>query len=233
MSTAPEAAAPDTASVDLRLLRLLQLASPALPVGAYAYSHGLEHVVAAGRVHDAASCRHWLDGLLRRGIGRLDLPVLHRLQAALAADKPAAARAWDHWLLAARESAELQAEDRALGGALRRLLPTLEVPVELLPAAPSQAFALAVAGQHFGIAPHRLCLAYAWSWLENQVQAAVKLVPLGQSQGQRLLFELAGTLPALARAAAACADADIGGGVPALALASARHETQYVRLFRS
>lgn len=108
-------------------LRLLQLVSPSLPVGAYAYSQGLEQAVEAGWVNDAATVQAWIGGLLQHTLCTLDVPVLLRLHAAWRASDHNAVRQWSAWLHACRESAELQAEDRQLGNALARLLSDLGI----------------------------------------------------------------------------------------------------------
>jgi len=217
------------------LLRLLHLVSPALPVGAYAYSQGLEYAVQAGWVADEAGSFAWLRGLAWRGLGSLDLPVLLRLQRACARGDEAALQDWNARLLAARPTAELRAEDRHLGQALLRILASLEVPGVPAPGAGPASFALAfaLAGTHWRIAERDLLTGYLWSWTENQVLAAIKLVPLGQSAGQRLLHRLIGELPAVVARALTLHDEEIGSSAVSQGLASALHETQYTRLFRS
>ena len=217
-------------------LRLWQLISPALPVGAYAYSAGLETAVDRGWVGDRAGFEAWAGGQLRHALTALDVPVLGRLAAAWQAGDEAGAAAWSRWLLASRETAELRAEDRHLGRALARLLADLGEPRargwegdgDVTWAA---MFALAAAA--WDIPPEAAARGYLWAWLENQVAAAVKLVPLGQSAGQQALSRLAEDIDPAVAAGLALDDADIGAGTPGLALASCWHETQYTRLFRS
>lgn len=221
---------------DPALFRLLQLASPALPIGAYSYSQGLEYAVEAGWVGNAEDTRDWLLGLLSHGQAYLEVPLLARLYDAWEqGDAPAVAR-WTGLLLAARESAELQAEEQHLGSALARLLVDqgLEEAAPWLRRRPvSLATLWSLAALRWGVPRRAAILAYLWAWAENQTTAAIKLVPLGQSAGQRLL---AGLMPSLAEtvdAGLAVQDDEIGAGLPGLALASACHETQYSRLFRS
>jgi urease accessory protein len=219
-------------TTDRHLARLLQLASPALPVGAFSYSQGLEAAVEAGEVRDAASAARWIGDVLEHSVGTMEVPVLLRLVDAWAAGDAAAVARWNAEFLASRETAELRAETTQMGWALARLLADLGVPrIELAEVAFPTAFARAVA--HWGIEPGAVSIAYLWSWAENQVMAAVKAVPLGQTDGQRLLLELGGRLEALAARAAALDDDELANFTPGLALASARHETQYSRLFRS
>jgi urease accessory protein len=223
-------------TADLTLLRLLQLASPALPVGAYAYSQGLESAVAAGWVHDAASLQAWIEEQLAHGFARTDLPMLARLYAAALGVDDAAMQRCSRQLIALRETRELVADDCDRGRALARLLRDLGIAV----AAPwaertdvPYAATLALAAVAWRVPLAETAQVHAWGWLENQVIAGVKLIPLGQVAGQRLLFDLAQRIPALCEQALACGDDEIGGMLPIVALASSLHETQYTRLFRS
>lgn len=240
MESAPSAhpnpapiAAMDT---DLALVRLLQLASPALPVGMYSYSQGMERAVEDGWIKDEAGAGEWIAGLLEYGQARLDVPVLIRLHAAWRFGDGAAVERWSRTLQAFRETSELRAEDRRTGQALARLLESLGVgPAGGWVRHPAATFAtgFSLAAAEWGIPAHPMAAGYLWSWLENQVLCAVKLVPLGQVAGQRLLRDLSTGIPDLMSRAFELADEDIGAGAFGLALASSRHETQYSRLFRS
>jgi urease accessory protein len=219
-------------SADRSLVRLLQLASPALPVGAYSYSQGLEAAIEAGIVCDAADAEHWIAGVLEHALAPMEAPVFLRFCAAWRAGDAAAAARWNEIFLASRETAELRAETAQMGHSLARLLP--EIGLGAVPLAePSfpAAFAFAVAA--WNIDPHEALVAYLWSWAENQVMAALKAVPLGQTEGQRLLVSLGGRLGEIALGAAKVDDESLGNFAPGLAILSARHETQYSRLFRS
>lgn len=221
---------------ELALLRLLQLVSPALPVGAYAYSQGLEAAVAAGWVHDEASVCEWLLGVLEHNQCRLDLPVLGRLHAAWMDNDAASLNHWAAFLAAARETAELQAEDRHLGIALARLLVELEITEArawLTHPDAGWPVLFSLAAVRWGIPCAQMQSGHLWAWCENQVAAAIKLLPLGQTAGQRILSACAARLPELLRQYAVVPDDAIGQLAPGLAIASARHETQYTRLFRS
>jgi urease accessory protein len=227
-----------TATTDSAIarLRLLQLTSPALPVGAYAYSQGLEQAIEAGWVTGPDELQDWVGGLLQHNLCTLDIPVLLRLHAAWCAHDQSAVRHWNGWLHACRESAELQTEDRQLGSALARLLADLGVDDArpwLSDAQTTYATLFALGAAHWHIEARDMALGYLWSWCENQIMAALKLMPLGQTAGQRILSALIERLPAALQCAEACADADIGQLATAQAIASARHETQYSRLFRS
>jgi urease accessory protein len=208
----------------MSLAKLLQLASPALPVGAYSYSGGLEAAVEAGAVHDAASAERWIGDVLQFSMARMEAPLLLRMMREQGG--------WNAWFLASREAAELRAETVQMGYSLNRLLKDLgvdEVPVE----EPSFPAAFAHAARHWKIAPEAALQAYLWAWLENQVMAAVKAVPLGQTDGQRILLALGDRIDGLVKSAVQITDEDLGNFAPGLALLSARHETQYSRLFRS
>jgi urease accessory protein len=223
-----------------QLLRLLHLASPALPIGAFHFSQGLEYAVDAGWIRDESGALEWIGGVADASLATLDLPVLLRLHAAwMAGDERAVAR-WNAFLLACRETGELRAEDRHLGAALLRVLAELELTTPLFPARPgvghvgvAHASAFAFACARWGIPALDAMRTYAWSWAENQVLAAVKLVPLGQSAGQRMLHALTARLGALSTRAVEFLDSDIGVSSMRQGIASARHEVQYTRLFRS
>jgi urease accessory protein len=215
--------------------RLWLLVSPGLPVGGYSYSQGLEFAVQAGWVRSADDTRDWIGGLAHTVLPRLDLPLLLRIARALRAGDTDALEHWNGYLLASRESAELRREDCNMGRALRRLASGLLGHPTLVDALPRPTFAASFAaiGHAWAVADPDLCAAYAWVWFDNQIAAAVKLVPLGQTQGQRLLLELTDQLDALTAAAVACPDTELGQAAAGLALASAAHETQYSRLFQS
>lgn len=222
----------------LSLVRLLQLASPALPVGGYSYSQGLEAAVEAATVHDAATAERWIGDVLEHVLPHGELAVLARLLHAVPGDFDRFAH-WHAWWRAARETRELRAESEQMGVAMvawmretRTLHPALaEWPARVAPITWPGAYALAC---HADDLPHDAALsAYAFSWLENQVLAAIKLVPLGQAAGARLLRALAARIPGVVEAASAVNDASVASFAPGLALACARHETQYSRLFRS
>lgn len=221
---------------ELSLLRVLQLASPGLPVGAYAYSQGLESAVSRGWVRDEASLADWLNDQLEASLGRLDLPLLIRLHTAASAGDDAELRRWSRILVAHRESRELVADDCERGRALARLLRDLGVAAadpwvqrEDAPLATLHALAAVAWKVPSDAALH----AYAWAWLEGQVFAGVKLVPLGQVAGQRLLHGFAHPVVRVCADAWTVNDDDIGGTLPIMAIASCLHETEYTRLFRS
>lgn len=216
------------------LLHLLHLVSPALPVGAYAYSQGLEYAVDSGWLKTEDDLTGWLRGVMEHGFGQLDAPVMLRCLRAWRRRDGAALQEWNQYLLACRETAELLLEDSQLGMALRRLLRSLRIDDATL-AADEVSFAsqFALACHHWQIAEGEALQGFIWTWLENQVAAATKLVPLGQTQAQGILVRLLEEIPAIAQTALQLRDEDIGWSLPGQVLASAKHERQYSRLFRS
>jgi urease accessory protein len=205
----------------MSLARLLQLASPALPVGAYSYSQGLEAAVEAGIVGDAASAQRWIGDVLEFSIARMEAPLLWRMMHG---------ENLDEMFLATRETAELRAETLQMGHSLAVLLKDLTAAAV---AARSYPAVYAFAVRQLNIEPHAALVAYLWSWIENQVMAAIKCVPLGQTDGQRILLSLGSRLDELATRAAAMEEQERCNFAPGLAFLSSRHEKQYSRLFRS
>jgi urease accessory protein len=229
-------------------LRLFQLVSPALPVGAFSYSEGLEVLVQTQRLPDAQALAAWLSAELQRGAVGLETAALAPLQAALkrwrgagieaAAQAPAQAPAeelleLEGWLLAQREAAELRAQQRQMGQSLLRLLADLGWPLPGAGVALAWPAAFAWAGLCLEIPSPALEEAYLYGWVANQISAAVRLVPLGPTEGQRLQLQLA---PLLAQRAQELMTADPrslwSGGVGA-GLVQLQHAELYSRLFRS
>jgi urease accessory protein len=216
--------------------RLWQLISPSLPVGAYAYSAGLEYAVETGWVDTEEKAKDWITGQLRNNLSTLDVPILSRLYKAWQENNADNAKYWSCFLLASRESSELLAEDRQLGNALALLLPELGIDEALSWRGESYTsfsamFALGAA--RWEIPVEETAQGYLWAWCENQVTAAIKLIPLGQTAGQRILSGVVNALPGVVEQGLLLADDDIGAVSPGVAMASARHEIQYSRLFRS
>ena len=207
---------------DGELLRLTWLASPALPVGGFSYSEGMEAAVEAGLVRDEESAGDWLVDQLLVSLARGDLAVV-----AAVANEPSRAGELDDWVRQTRETSEFRLQSEQMGrslaivdgGVAARTHPTAAGTYPV-------AFALAANG-----APVRATLlAYAFGWSENMMQAAIKSVPLGQSAGQRILARLANEIPQAVEYALHNAPQAF---TPMLAILSSRHETQYSRLFRS
>ena len=218
---------------DGALLRLIWLASPALPVGGFSYSEGLEPAVEAGLVTDEASAADWLADQLHLALAESDLAVVAQAVAAFRANDSARVAELDHWVRRTRETSELRLQSEQMGRSLGDWSRSLDQqqPNQRENFTYPVAFARAAAPVP---APVRdIVLAYAFGWAENMMQAAIKAVPLGQSAGQRILLRLAGEIPAAADHAIALRDEDRQAFTPRLAILSAQHETQYSRLFRS
>jgi urease accessory protein len=222
------------------LLRLMWLASPALPVGGFSYSEGLEAAVDIGHVGDEAQAGNWLLDQLQLALARSELPLLVQAHAAWLGADTARVQALNTWLRSTRESAELRAQAEQMGRSLLDWLrngeqaadPRLLLLAALQPA-PTWPLAFALAGVLAGAEAHDTALAMAFGWCENMVQAAMKAVPLGQAAAQRVLARLAQALPAVVDTALGLPDGDRQSFSPRLAILSAHHETQYSRLFRS
>jgi urease accessory protein len=221
----------------MHLSRLLQLASPALPAGAYTYSQGLEWAVERGTVRDEASTLIWIGDMLEWNLGRYEAPLLLRMLAACRRGEGLAAL--NEHFLASRETAELCAETVQMGYSMARLLGELgDLPAEALAALrvldePCFPAAWATAAVAWKADDAAALTAYLWSWAENQTMAALKAVPLGQAAGQRVLLALGGRIPASVERALQLDAADFSNFAPGFAIACSRHETQYSRLFRS
>lgn len=214
------------------LLTALHLASPALPVGGFAYSQGLETAAANGIVGDAASAQRWIGDLLCLVVARFEAPLWLRAFDAFAAGDLTRFNALNGELLAARETAELRAESLQMGASLCRLLPALgvEAPAHAGLVYPA---AFAAASSRLGVDREAGLTAYLWSWVENQVLAAVKIVPLGQQAGQSMLHALHRAILRAVRTASTLPDTELGTTAVGFALCSAQHESLYSRLFRS
>lgn len=215
------------------LAALLQLSSPALPVGAYSYSQGLERAIEDGWVHDAASAERWIGESLTLVQARFEAPLWLRLRTAWDEDDHDQFAAWNTLFITTRETRELRAETLQMGYSLRQLL--RDLGYDALPREAEISFpaAHAYASACWGLPTLQGLYGYLYGWLENQVTAALKTVPLGQVAGQRMLLSLR---PALMQAVATAMDLDdaaLSTQAPMLGILSSRHEVQYSRLFRS
>jgi len=241
MSLTPEAA-PSPSS----LLQLIWLASPALPVGGFSYSEGLESAVEQAGVRSEAAAAVWLTDQLMLSLARSDLAVLAQAVPAWRAADLTRIRQLNDWVLHTRETSELRLQTEQMGRSLVEWLKvvqpertaTLAQPWQATGAARSEAsltypVAFALAASASSARVDDILLAFAFGWAENMVQAALKAVPLGQSAGQRILARLTADIPAAVAEALSLGDDDRQAYSPMLAILSAQHETQYSRLFRS
>jgi len=246
-----------TTLTDGALLQLIWLASPALPVGGFSYSEGLEAAVEAGLVRDEQSAGDWLLAQLQASLARADLAVVASAVEAARTGDDARIAQLDAWVRQTRETSELRQQVEEMGRSLgeweRSLVPrdggvpasprpaeTPQLPrrsaVSAQPnpdAARTYPVAFATAAASCEASPRHIALSFAFAWAENMMQSAIKSVPLGQSAGQRILARLAREIPAAVDHALTLGDADRQAFTPMLAVLSAQHETQYSRLFRS
>ncbi|MEZ9449964.1 urease accessory UreF family protein [Vibrio splendidus] len=225
-----------TTTENVAVYRLFQLISPSLPIGGFTYSQGLELAVEAGWVTDRNSMEQWLNTIVSSSVATLELPILERLYHALEKGEIDEIEHWCNYLYSSRETSELRAEEKQRGHALNTLLKRLDIDISLADSVdshPNQLLGMCMAAQHWGIDLESLKQGYLWSWLENIVTAGVKLVPLGQTDGQLALINITNTFPEIIEKARTIEDWMIGSFSPSMALASSLHETQYTRLFRS
>ena len=223
-------------NADTSLLRLLQLCSGTLPIGGFTYSQGIEWAVECGWIHDQQDLSDWLAELIETGLAQVEIPMLVRLYRACEQGDAEELAHWSDWLLATRESRELRDEERNRGRALASLLVNLDIPRaaawrDTLSNCQTAGFALACVAWQIPLP--QAAQGFAWAWLENLALAGVKLIPLGQTAGQRILHQLGDVTNRAVQRGLALPDEDMGASAPALAIASSRHETQYTRLFRS
>ncbi|MBE9248813.1 urease accessory protein UreF [Dolichospermum sp. LEGE 00240] len=218
-------------------LAILQLASPALPVGAYSYSEGLEMLIEDGTITNVENLQDWLKSELLYGSIRLDAAIMLRGFYAVKSGDIEALKRWNLWLSAARDTEELRAASWQMGRSLMQLLGKLEpdiLPVVNAVGYPSNyAIAFAIACAHWDINIQACLLAYLHSWANNLITAGIKIIPLGQTAGQELLLSLQSLLTITVEEILTMTDDDLGCCNWGLSLASMQHETQYTRLFRS
>ncbi|SFW15905.1 urease accessory protein UreF [Nitrosovibrio sp. Nv17] len=220
------------------LLRLLQLASPSLPIGAYTYSQGLEAAIEAGTVGDEHSARIWITEALGV-VADFEAPILWRLLKAFSARDAAAVSYWTECFVASRDTVEFRAETIQMGYSLGKLVADLRIADDtLLDILSAQSevplpTAFACAAEALAV-PHGVAvLGMLFSMVENQVLVCVKSVPLGQVSGQRLLLSLHPPIEAAANHAQQLEDDDLCNWAPGLSLLSMQHEVQYSRIYRS
>ncbi|MEO0869403.1 MAG: urease accessory protein UreF [Cyanobacteria bacterium J06642_11] len=216
-------------------LTLLQLTSPALPVGAFSYSEAIETLVVQGALADKAALQTWLEQELQYGGVRFEAAIAHRAHQHL--HNPEQLAYWNQWLTASRDTVELRQQSWQMGRALVRLGQTLHPDLKATFAACGTpcnfAVAFGIMAAHNTIDPATMVLGYLHSWAANLIGAAVKLVPLGQTEGQSCLIELIPALRAAAESIVMLKDDELYISGWGSAIASMHHETLYTRLFRS
>lgn len=223
------------------LLSLLHISSPALPIGAFAYSQGLEYTLDAGWCKTAKDVEQWIESVLRFGIAGVDLPILKRLHQAWQAEDREAIIHWNDMLLAFRETKELYLEDVQVGDAFKQWhlaqlkdadASSQEEKLEWLDK-PSVVAMYALHGVLTEIPVEECLIGFSWAWLENQIAAASKAMPMGQTDGQKIMRRLIPVIDDVVTQAMMLSDEEIGSGLVGLAMSSSLHEHQYSRLFRS
>lgn len=220
------------------LYALLAWTSPGYPVGAFSYSHGLEWAVETGEVRHVGSLIDYIEASLQHGGGWIDAVLF--CAAWRVADDAEAFDAIAELATALRGSAETALESRQQGSAFLRVTrrawphPWLDAFAQRHPRGPiTHTAAMALACRAHGIALEPALLAWLHGFAANLVSAGVRLIPLGQTDGQIATAKLASRIAAICASAQRCALEDLGTAAPRLELCSMHHETQYTRLFRS
>lgn len=217
-------------------IRLMYLVSPSLPVGAYSYSQGIEWAVETGWVRDKESLQQWIADLMKTSVTFLEVPLLARLYKACEVNDDQSVIYWTNYLVASRETMELRQEEANRARALTVLLPEINIPISinLRPAVEScYLTGFAYAAEHMEIPLTDAITGYIWGWLENLTLAGVKIIPLGQTAGQKILNELLPQIPDIVSEGLKIDNDEIGASCSAQAIASSLHETQYTRIYRS
>lgn len=218
-------------------LSLLQLTSSALPVGAYSYSEGIETLVFREMITDVNGLKHWLKQELNLGAIRLEAAVMLRAYRATQNNDFSTLTSWNVWLSAARETEELRNQSWQMGSTLSRLIGKLNPETEpffsAIGSPCNYAIAFGIAAAAWQLDERSMLLGYLQSWVTNLVGVGVKLIPLGQTSGQQLLFDLQTSIVLATQTILTLEDDDLSSWGWGLSLASMTHETLYTRLFRS
>ena len=227
-------------SNQLALARLLQLCSANLPVGGFSFSQGLEQAVELGWVDSEQSSYDWCHTYLSQAMLKTDLPLLAAQFEAIQQANHQEFELNEQWVRATRESSELLMAEVAMGKAMLRLLLSLEDLKSSRHYVMAQRYSslslissFALAASLFELQQTDMLSGFAWTYIDNQIAAATKLVPLGQTQSQNLLFRLAALIPQCVANYQRSPAAELGQSLVGLSMASSWHEQQYSRLFRS
>lgn len=220
------------------LLRLFQLVSPSLPIGAYTYSQGLEAAIENGDVKDEESAHAWIAESLSI-VADFEAPIFWRLLKAFSNRDEQSVTCWTERFLAARDTNEFRAETIQMGYSLNKLVLDLRIADTSLQKIMSNQVeiplptAFAYAAIALEISHEAAMLGLLFSIVENQVLVCVKSVPLGQVSGQRLLISLHPKIEAIAHRAQNLPDNELSNWAPGLSILSMQHEVQYSRVYRS
>jgi urease accessory protein len=224
------------------ILELLQLSSPALPLGAYSYSEGLEALVEQEIIDNEKHLEDWLTQELNYGAIRLEAAIMLRAYRCLLNQKLTQLKDWNQWLTAARETSELREQSWQMGNSLCRLLlelelvqerPNLKSSITAVGKPCNYAVAFGMAAASWQIEENHAVLGYLQSWVSNLITVGIKLIPLGQTSGQKILLKLHSIILKSTEEILILSDDDLISCSWGLGLASMTHETQYTRLFRS
>ncbi len=225
-----------TMNIDqLQLLQLLQLTSPSLPIGGFSWSQGLESAIDQGWLKNENDLLEWLQGTAQHSFIYQEWPLLTRLMKSTQLADTEQQAYWNHVSLALRETAELRQEDVQMGAALLKLSKDMDIPQaqQWQQSETSYITAFAMVATSKQIELQAACTGLIWSWLENQIAAALKAFPMGQTAGQRIFHKIVENIPSWYQQSCQVTDEEIGFSVPGVVLASMQHENQYSRLFRS
>lgn len=223
--------------IQKELLYLLQLTSPTLPVGAYSYSEGLETLVTRKIITNKETLQTWIIQSLKYGAIRIESAVMLRAYHKFLENDLECLIQWNKWLSATRETKELRQQSWQMGQSLLKLLTELQpeikpISAQLYPDC-NYAIIFGIAGATWEILPQELLLGYLQSWSNNLINAGLRLIPLGQTDGQKILIKLHDDLMQATQVILELEDEDLSGWGWGLSLASMQHETLYTRLFRS
>ncbi len=227
-----------TVTTEAALYRLMTWLSPSYPVGAFSYSHGLEYAIEAGLVTDAATLRQFIETALLAGAGRSDAALFTAAYDAVVNEDDSRLDAVTALATAWRGSRELAMESENQGAAFLSVtctawvLPALEA-FRVRHKAPPLPIAVGIAAAAHCVPRGAALMAYLHAFAANLVSAGVRLVPLGQSDGQRVIAQLAPVVSTALQTALTTPLEETGTAAPLLDWCSMRHETQYTRLFRS
>jgi urease accessory protein len=235
-----------------QLLRLLQLTSPALPVGAYSYSEGIEYLCSNGTIQTDSDLCDWLKREMHFGFVTNEAAIALRAHQAVMSDNITDLNYWNNWLSATRETEEVRLASWQMGQSLMKLwwqlpdsqdaqLAIYKSINELLPTAKENslgkgcnyAIAFGIVAASLGVDASNTIVGYIYGWLSNLVSAAVRSVPFGQTVGQQVIFRLSADILHSSQLALKRLDNELEWCGWGASLASANHETQYSRLFRS
>ena len=228
----------DLPSTDhLQLLRLLQLASPLLPVGSYSYSEGWESLISQGIINDRVTLQVWLERELQTGAIQIEAAMMDRAYLAGSQRNTTKLQYWNQWLSAARETEELRLQSWQMGGSLAKLAieltPSIQPLIAPMTLPYNYAIVFGIVAQSWQINRQTTIAAYLHSWATNLIGAGIKLIPLGQTAGQKLLWQIQPEIDLLTQTIPTLTDEDLYACSWGLSLASMQHETLYSRLFRS